>query len=574
MHSVHSVSLVKRLKWHFTGNMNTHALTIGDVDNDNENEFVIGNINGDLSIFKGASLAGTPWKTCKGLGTITAIAVGDIRNYGKNSVVCINAEGECHVFDWPFLIDTSTTSFKFNLTDEASSIRRNSDGGSIVNQNTRGSRVVAAERLQAIERPNLTIPVPLNIVQIIIADIDGDGMNELVVGRTDRVLHSFNLKEPVVPNKRPSTPSVTPKKENIKESNSSLSTSVKSIEEWSKYSLEGTKINIDTKRKEYKSTEEVSTEKHVLVENHRWIFADQIGSLALSHDENGDPLLLVAQPNASFVIINKQGQKRSSDSNVIQENSYGSENTEKDDYFSGEVSTELVSNVMSYDETGKPTSDFVAALTMDGLIEFHDLKNKLIKVWHLKIIHNLFAACKLDLNGDNNDEVVTCAWDGNTYIIDSSFNVVHFEFPERVCAFIAGRYAIGPGKSVPCLFYVDFQDQIYVYYDVNVKCKPTPDFLEMVKDIELDPELIADNIELKGTSNLRDISVSPVHNPLFAEHLSTDEHLDRAARVKFLRHCLYDIHTSAEFRQWYREHVSPKNNSANEDEGEYTMYGV
>jgi hypothetical protein len=32
-----TISLVKRLKWSFTGNMNPHALVIGDVDNDNVN---------------------------------------------------------------------------------------------------------------------------------------------------------------------------------------------------------------------------------------------------------------------------------------------------------------------------------------------------------------------------------------------------------------------------------------------------------------------------------------------------------------------------------------------------------
>lgn len=30
-----TISLVKRLKWNFSGNMNPHALVIGDVDNDN-----------------------------------------------------------------------------------------------------------------------------------------------------------------------------------------------------------------------------------------------------------------------------------------------------------------------------------------------------------------------------------------------------------------------------------------------------------------------------------------------------------------------------------------------------------
>ena len=32
-------SLVKRIKWSFYGNMNPHALVIGDVDNDDVNSF-------------------------------------------------------------------------------------------------------------------------------------------------------------------------------------------------------------------------------------------------------------------------------------------------------------------------------------------------------------------------------------------------------------------------------------------------------------------------------------------------------------------------------------------------------
>lgn len=34
-----TTSLVKRLKWSFSGNMNPHALVIGDVDNDDVNSF-------------------------------------------------------------------------------------------------------------------------------------------------------------------------------------------------------------------------------------------------------------------------------------------------------------------------------------------------------------------------------------------------------------------------------------------------------------------------------------------------------------------------------------------------------
>lgn len=43
--------------------------------------------------------------------------------------------------------------------------------------------------------PNHTVKVPVNVNKIIIADIDGDGRNEVVLARTDRILHSFELKK-------------------------------------------------------------------------------------------------------------------------------------------------------------------------------------------------------------------------------------------------------------------------------------------------------------------------------------------------------------------------------------------
>lgn len=43
--------------------------------------------------------------------------------------------------------------------------------------------------------PKHTVKVPVNVNKIIIADIDGDGKNEVVLARTDRILHSFELKQ-------------------------------------------------------------------------------------------------------------------------------------------------------------------------------------------------------------------------------------------------------------------------------------------------------------------------------------------------------------------------------------------
>lgn len=47
-----AISLVKRIEFEFSGNVVRNALTLGDVDNDERNELVVGNQNGEVSIFK------------------------------------------------------------------------------------------------------------------------------------------------------------------------------------------------------------------------------------------------------------------------------------------------------------------------------------------------------------------------------------------------------------------------------------------------------------------------------------------------------------------------------------------
>lgn len=47
-----AISLVNRLEFDFGGNVARKAITLGDVDNDGNNELVIGNESGELVIFK------------------------------------------------------------------------------------------------------------------------------------------------------------------------------------------------------------------------------------------------------------------------------------------------------------------------------------------------------------------------------------------------------------------------------------------------------------------------------------------------------------------------------------------
>ncbi|KAI8600957.1 hypothetical protein EDD21DRAFT_120701 [Dissophora ornata] len=70
MPTARNVSLVQKLKWHVSGNISPTAFAIGDVDGRGDNAFVIGNLVGELFIFKGNHPEGLPWMTCKGLGTV------------------------------------------------------------------------------------------------------------------------------------------------------------------------------------------------------------------------------------------------------------------------------------------------------------------------------------------------------------------------------------------------------------------------------------------------------------------------------------------------------------------------
>jgi hypothetical protein len=40
---------------------------------------------------------------------------------------------------------------------------------------------------------------------------------------------------------------------------------------------------------------------------------------------------------------------------------------------------------------------------------------------------------------------------------------------------------VTPGRNEPCLFYVDFEDNIYVYYNLYIQTEPPPQFQEIVR---------------------------------------------------------------------------------------------
>ncbi|KAG1470927.1 hypothetical protein G6F56_002409 [Rhizopus delemar] len=410
--------------------------------------------------------------------------------------------------------------------------------------------------LYDLKKPDLTLKVPVNVNKILIADIDNDNKNELILARTDRILHVFRL-EP--------------------------------------------------------TKDQRGITKYGLIEINMWVFDGQISSLCTTQhpDRPHESLLLVAQPGNTFTIIDKDGKRynrdfspqdqpvspmekedieillddtceTTGDDENYKRTNYLVKNwplhTEGGDESVAAVATEIV--VGKRQISGNTFTNEIGILSMDGKFSIYDLKTKTISHRDLFVTHKLFSLATLDMSrsairtsqeytrpsgiqtsqlkqsseavvvedseeseeSDKEEELssssslssdeeslsdeesdeepeessnsssdedswgeasseseetpgcdlfVACAWNGVTYLIDWSrriedskikYQLVKFAFEGRVCAFTAGLYAVDSEENLPCLFYVDFEDQIYVYYDVRVSAGPVSSFIDVIDD--------------------------------------------------------------------------------------------
>ncbi|XP_069677567.1 KICSTOR complex protein ITFG2-like isoform X1 [Periplaneta americana] len=145
-----AVCFVKRFEFDMNGTIFPNALALDDVDNDGNNELVVGNMSGDLCLFKSDRM----WQKITGLGMITALGIGDIFNIGSNALVAVGGDGWCHIL------------FKAKQDDTA-------------DQKKGKLESVHVQR------------IPANTKVVLLGDIDGDGCTELVMGLTDRVVRSY-----------------------------------------------------------------------------------------------------------------------------------------------------------------------------------------------------------------------------------------------------------------------------------------------------------------------------------------------------------------------------------------------
>ncbi|KAM9230114.1 KICSTOR complex protein ITFG2 isoform 2-T2 [Dugong dugon] len=286
------------------------------------------------------------------------------------------------------------------------------------------------------QRPVFKQHIPANTKVMLINDIDGDGCCELVIGYTDRVVRAFR---------------------------------------WEDLS---------------EGTEHLTGQ---LVFLKKWMLEGQLDSLSVTPGPLGVPELMVSQPGCAYAILlctwNKDtGSPPASEGategnreppatrDVVLHQTSGRIHNKN-------VSTHLIGSIKQGHSPESGGSGLFALCTLDGTLKLMEEADKLL--WSVQVDHQLFALEKLDVTGNGHEEVVACAWDGQTYIIDHNRTVVRFQVDENIRAFCAGLYACKEGRNSPCLVYVTFNQKIYVYWEVQLERMESTNLLKL---LETEPE--------------------------------------------------------------------------------------
>ncbi|XP_019371582.1 PREDICTED: integrin-alpha FG-GAP repeat-containing protein 2 isoform X1 [Gavialis gangeticus] len=314
------------------------------------------------------------------------------------------------------------------------------------------------------QRPVFKQHIPANTKVMLINDIDGDGKCELVVGYTDRVVRAFRWED---------------------------------LSEGSDH------------------------HSGQLVLLKKWLLEGQVDSLSVNPGPDGAPEMMVSQPGCGYAVLlctwkleqqqqpaaeggdNSAANRDAPVRDVILHQTSGRIHNEN-------VSTHLIGSISRGCPTASSGSGLFALCTLDGTLKLMEGADKLL--WSVQVDHQLFALEKLDVTGDGHEEVVACAWDGQTYIIDHNRTVARFQVDENVSAFCAGLYACKGGRNSPCLVYVSFNHKIYIYWDVQLERMESTNLLKILKaNPEFEELLKKLGVESDDASAVKDL----IHKTLY-----------------------------------------------------------
>uniref|UniRef100_A0A8C4NC71 PR/SET domain 4 n=1 Tax=Eptatretus burgeri TaxID=7764 RepID=A0A8C4NC71_EPTBU len=330
---------------------------------------------------------------------ITCVGVGDVCNKGKDIIVCLSGEGWCYLFELPMIIGRAEVpGLAEGHTEKDTGIPM---------------------------KPCFNQHTPANSKAILIGDVDGDGLCELVIGYTDNVVRAFRWQ-----------------------------------------------------------SNACKTSEEQFVQVAKWILGGQVSNLTLNDRSNGPPELMASQPGCTYTTLLFQpalGQvgpptrdcDESSLSQIFDIKLHQTSSRSK-------VDSCILGNVTagtSFCQSSTP--GMIALCSLDGSLKLMEHGKQL---WSLHVDNQMFAMGKVDMTCDGCEEVVACAWDGQTYIIDRQCNVVRFQFDDNVCAFSAGLYAYKGNVNSPCLVFATLSQHLFVYWNVQLKHMASTSLFETLKE--------------------------------------------------------------------------------------------
>lgn len=395
-----------------------------------------------------------------------AIILGDVDNDQANELVVCNTEGDLHIFKGSNSSPWRKCSDLGMLTCIAIGDVFNKGKNHLLALTAEGwcylfevtaeakkdetkTDTEAEEESKKIIKPYFTQHLPANGNSLLIDDVDGDGQTEIIVAYSDRVIRCF------------------------------------------KWTQEGTSDGLDT-----------GSVTGYLKQTCHWQLEGQIGSLTVNISEEGKSELLAAQPGGMYVKLcltiptgaDSPGQ---TDSPFVEER-LGSARIRNN-----LITTEIVGGINKGRRSKVGGGTFYALSTLDGTLIL--VENKEI-LWSLQVDHQLFALTKLDVTGNGTEEVVCCGWDGQTYIVNHSRDVVRYQFDEDVTAFTAGHYAINEKDNAPCFVYATFNNKIYIYYNISLPRVESTNLIEVMDKIDRTHDLLTKlNITDPDTGQLKEL---------------------------------------------------------------------
>ncbi|XP_072002104.1 KICSTOR complex protein ITFG2 [Engystomops pustulosus] len=313
------------------------------------------------------------------------------------------------------------------------------------------------------QKATYTQHLPANTKLALISDIDGDGRFELVLGYTDRVVRAFRWESPP----------------------------------------------------------DADLTSGQLVPLKKWLLEGQVDSLSVNPGADGTPELMVSQPGCAYAILLCTWGDESSLGSEASGAAEAREVSARDVILhqtSGRihnknVSTHLMGDIKQGPGVGNREPGLFALCTLDGTLKLMQGSDRLL--WSVQVDHQLFALEKLDVTGNGQEEVVACAWDGQTYIIDHNRTVLRFQVDENVSAFCAGLYACRGNQNSPCLVYVGFNQKIYVYWSITLERIESSNLLRVLEGNEEFAALLGElHIDASDVSAVCDL----IHQTLYSSN--------------------------------------------------------